>query len=59
MLEALTEAVDGLQLPTDLDVLADVIALHDRLGAHIAQLAGEVDAVKAYELDGEGRWLVG
>ncbi len=51
MLEALRTGIEALELHPD--ELAEVIALRDRLDAHIARAAGEFDAAKLWELDGE------
>jgi hypothetical protein len=59
--EALREAVEQLDDPSVPNDLVEVLALIDRLDAHVAQSLGRLDRDGAFELDGQtsvSAWLV-
>src|SRR5947209_5848737 len=58
MVELLRQAIRTLEL--DPREVAEAVALQSQLDAHIALAAGEFDAAKLWEVDGEGSlasWL--
>ena len=52
MFEQLADAIDGLDIPVDSDALAAVLALRDRLDAHISDAVAAHDRAGLWELDG-------
>jgi len=52
VLADLGAAIDGLDLPVDGDVLADVVRLRDRLDAKVTMSAAEFDAVQLWDVEG-------
>jgi hypothetical protein len=47
----LAETVETLDLPVDVDTLAEVLSIADRLQAKIARLASEVDSAGLWQID--------
>ncbi|MGH9289043.1 MAG: hypothetical protein ACRD0V_12285, partial [Acidimicrobiales bacterium] len=52
MFEQLRNAIDGLDIPLDSDALVTVLALRDRLDAHISSAVAAHDRAGLWELDG-------
>ncbi len=52
MLDELSAAVDGLDLPVDGDVLAGALRVLDRLTAKVSEAAGAFDAAELWDLEG-------
>ncbi|MGH9290639.1 MAG: DUF222 domain-containing protein, partial [Acidimicrobiales bacterium] len=52
MFEQLGQAIDGLDIPLDGDALVTVLALRDRLDAHISSAVAAHDRAGLWELDG-------
>ncbi len=52
MFEQLGQAIEGLNIPVDGDALAAVLALRDRLDAHISSAVAAHDRAGLWELDG-------
>ncbi|MGH9217548.1 MAG: DUF222 domain-containing protein, partial [Acidimicrobiales bacterium] len=52
MFEQLGQAIEGLDIPVDGDALAAVLALRDRLDAHISDAVAAHDRAALWELDG-------
>jgi hypothetical protein len=52
MLEDLTEAIEGLDIPVDGAAITQLLGLRDRLEARIAEVVGAFDAAKLWDIDG-------
>jgi hypothetical protein len=52
MLGRLAEAVDEVDIPIDGDVIAEALALRDRLDSAVAAALSAFDEAKLWELDG-------
>ena len=60
MFDALVAEIDTLEIPLERDAIVAVVALHDRLGAHISATVGEYQAIGGHEVDGSitmASWL--
>jgi len=51
-LAKLTDAIDGLDVPVDGDILADVVRLRDRLDAKVTMVAAAFDAAALWDVEG-------
>ena len=53
LLQPLADAIDGLDLPVDNDLLAEAFGLADRLNAKLVAAVGEHDVAEVWRNDGE------